>query len=77
MTQILFKRLKQTDLVPDVIIDVPHQLPSFSVRWDVMENAIKAKEKLLELKMLSPNVVVLKSVIIESDDIDYDSEAII
>ena len=42
-----------------------------------MENAIKAKEKLLELKMLSPNVVVLKSVIIESDDVDYDSEAII
>ena len=60
-----------------MITDVPHQLPCFSGRGDVMENDIKAKEKLLELKMLSPNVVVLKSVITESDDIDYDSEAII
>ena len=77
LTQISFKRPKKTDLVPDVITDVPHQLPSFSVRWDVIENDIETKEKLLELKKLSPNAVVLKSVLIESDDIDYDSEATI
>ena len=77
MTQILFKRRKKTDLVPDVIADVPHQLPSFYVRGDVNENDIETKEKLLELKKLSPNAVVLKSVLIESDDIDYDSEATI
>ena len=77
MTQISFKRPKKTDLVPDVITDVPHQLPSFSVRGDVIENDIETKEKLLELKKLSPNAVVLKSVLIESDDIDYDSEATI
>ena len=77
MTQILFKRPKKTDLVLDVIMDVPHQLPSFSVRGDVIENDIETKEKLLELKKLSPNAVVLKRVLIESDDIDYEIEAII
>ena len=77
MTQISFKRPKKTDLVPDVITDVPHQLPSFSVRGDVIENDIKTKEKLLEPRKVSPNAVVLESVLIESDDIDYDSEATI
>ena len=77
MTQILFKRRKKTYLVPDVITDVPHQLPSSCVRGHVNENDIETKEKLIELKKLSPNAVVLKSVLIESDDIDYDSEAII
>ena len=47
------------------------------MRGDVIENDIETKEKLLELKKLSPNAVVLKSVLIESDDIDYDSEATI
>ena len=73
----MFKRRKKTDLVPDVITDVPHQLLSFSVRGDAIENDIKTKEKLLELRKVSPNAVVLKSVLIESDDIDYDSEATI
>ena len=75
MMQISLKRPKKTDLVPDVITDFPHQLLSFSVRGDVIENDIETKEKLLELEKLSPNAVVLKSVQIESDDIDYDSEA--
>ena len=73
MMQISFKRPKKTDLVPDV----PHQLPSFSVRGDVIENDIETKEKLLEFKKVSPNAVFLKSVLIESDGTDYDSEATI
>ena len=77
MTQTSFKRPKKTDLVLDVIADVAHQLPSFSVRRDVIENDIETKENLLEPKKLSPNAIVLKSVLIESDDIDYDSEATI
>ena len=77
MTLTLFKRPKKTDLVLDVIADVAHQLPSFSVRRDVTENNIETKENLLEPKKLFPNAVVLKSVLIESDDIDYDSEATI
>ena len=47
------------------------------MRGNVIENDTETKEKLLELKKLSPNAVVLKSVLIESDDIDYDSEATI
>ena len=77
MTQISFKRPKKTYLVPDVITDVLHQMLSFSASGDAVENDIETKDKLLELKKLSPNAVVLKSVLIESDDIDYDSEAII
>ena len=77
MMQISFKRAKRTDLVLDVITDVPHQLPTFSVRGDVVEKDIETKEKLPELKKLSPNTIVLKSVLIESDDTDYDSKATI
>ena len=77
MTQISFKRPKKTYLVPNVITDVLHQMLSFSASGDAIENYIETKDKLLELKKLSPNAVVLKSVLIESDDIDYDSEATI
>ena len=51
MTQISFKRPKKTDLFSDLITNVPHQLPSFSVRGDEIENDIETKEKLLELKL--------------------------
>ena len=74
MTQISFRRPKKTDLVPDAITDVPHQLLSFSGRGDAIENDIKTKEKPRKLKKLSPNTIVLKSVLIECDDIVYDSE---
>ena len=77
MMQFLFKRPKKTDLVQDVIADVPHQMLSFSVRGDVIENDIETKERLLELKKVSSNAVVLKSVLIEFDDIDYNSEVTI
>ena len=77
MMRILFKRPKKTDLIQNVITDVPHQLPSFSVRVDVIENDIKTKQKLLELRKLSSNAVILKSVLIESDDIDYNSKVTI
>ena len=77
MTQSSFKRPKKTDLVLDVSTDVLYQLPFFSVRGDVIENNIETKEKLLKLKKLSPNAVILKSVLIEFDDIDYNSEATI
>ena len=36
-----------------------------------------SRQKLLELKKLSPNAVVLKSVLTESDNIDYDNEVTI
>ena len=73
MTQFLFKRPKKTDLVPDVLTDVPHQLPSFRCNWKLYRD----KRETAKLKKLSPYAVVLKSVLIESDDIDYDSEATI
>ena len=50
-------------------------MPSFSLRGDVIESDIETQEKLLKLTKLSPNAVVLKSVVIESDDIDYGSQA--
>ena len=60
MTQISFKRPKKIDLVRDVITDVPHQLLSFSVRGDGIENYIKRKEKLLEFKKLTQMPLFLK-----------------
>ena len=60
MAQISFKRPKKTDLVPHVITDVSHQLPSFSVRGNVIENDIETKEKLLELKSYPQMSLFLK-----------------
>ena len=72
LVNISFNRSKGDELVPNVLPSNKDELRPFCT-VDPVRNSAKIRQKLLQLKQIAPNVAVLTSTSLESDD-TYDSE---
>ena len=72
LVNISFNRSKGDELVPNVLPSNIDELRPFCT-VDPVRNSAKIRQKLLQLKQIAPNVAVLTSTSLESDD-TYDSE---